>query len=96
MAADEAKLKQDWINEAYPKGISVVLIKKADGLYALRNRCYHMSCPLGGGKLQDYVIQCPCHDWRYDIGTGVFADAEELKIETYETKVEGGKVYVRI
>ena len=95
-AADETKLKEDWINVAFPKGISVVLVKREGKLFAVRNRCYHMSCTMGGGKLDGYILQCPCHDWRYDIRTGEFLDAKELRIDTYETKVEGGKVYVRL
>lgn len=95
-ALDEAKVKDNWINVAYPNGISILLIKKDGSIYALRNRCQHMSCTLAGGKLEGFVLQCPCHDWRYDIRTGQFLDASEFKLPIYETKSEGGKIYVRM
>jgi len=55
-----------------------------------------MACPLGGGSLDGYVIKCPCHDWRYDIRTGEFLDAKEIKIPIYESRVSDGKVFVNI
>lgn len=95
-ALDEAKVKDNWINVAYPKGLSVVVIRIEGTIYALRNRCQHMSCTLAGGTLEGFVLQCPCHDWRYDIRTGQFLNAKEFKLRTYETKSEGGKVHVKI
>ncbi len=42
------------------------------------------------------MITCPCHDWRFDIRSGVFLDAEELSIATYRVKSEEGKVLVEL
>lgn len=55
-----------------------------------------MECPLSKGNLDQYVITCPCHDWRFDVRTGEFLDAKEIKVATYETKVTDGNVFVNI
>ena len=39
---------------------------------------------------------CPCHDWRFDVRSGEFLDAPELRIATFATKVEDGKVLVEL
>ncbi len=57
-------------------------------------KCLHMACPLFMGTLDDYILTCPCHDWRFDIRDGRFLDASELSLKTYPTKTEGGKIYI--
>jgi 3-phenylpropionate/trans-cinnamate dioxygenase ferredoxin subunit len=55
-----------------------------------------MACPLEGGKLEGATLTCPCHDWRFDVRSGEFLDAPELRITTFATKVEDGKVLVEL
>ncbi len=83
-------------NWVFPKGLPVLLIKKAGKIFAISNKCAHMSCPLGLGNLEDYIVKCPCHDWRYDIRTGEFLDAKEIKITVYEWKIEEGKIVIKV
>ena len=42
-ALDESHLQEDTINVVSPRGVSIILIKKEGRIYALRNRCAHMS-----------------------------------------------------
>jgi 3-phenylpropionate/trans-cinnamate dioxygenase ferredoxin subunit len=93
---DEAKVRDGACVAVFPKGLGVLLTRIDGDLYAVANKCAHMGCPLEGGKLEDAVLTCPCHDWRFDLRTGVFLDAPELAIATYPVKVEDGKVHVRI
>jgi hypothetical protein len=58
---DESHLQEETITLVSPKGVSIILIKKDGHIYALRNRCAHMSCTLAGGRLDGYTLQCPCH-----------------------------------
>jgi 3-phenylpropionate/trans-cinnamate dioxygenase ferredoxin subunit len=74
----------------------LLIRKAADELFAVSNRCAHMSCPLRNGKLEGYVLSCPCHDWRFDIRTGRFLDAPEIAIQVYETRIEEGNVWVKL
>jgi nitrite reductase/ring-hydroxylating ferredoxin subunit len=92
-------IKENELKESEPSfisvgGVSIVLIKKEGRLYALRNRCNHMWCSFNGAKLEGYILKCPCHDWRYDIRTGEFIDAREIRLETYQTKIEGGEIFI--
>jgi nitrite reductase/ring-hydroxylating ferredoxin subunit len=93
---EENKLQENRVNVVFPKGLSILLIKKAGQIYALSNKCAHMGCGMGGGTLKDYTIQCPCHDWRYDIRTGEFLNAREIKISTYQWRLTDGKIFINI
>jgi 3-phenylpropionate/trans-cinnamate dioxygenase ferredoxin subunit len=93
---DEALLQEETINLVFPKGVSIILIKKDGQIYALRNRCAHMSCTLAGGRLDGYTLQCPCHEWKYDITTGEFLEAREIVVPTYRCKSQDGKILVNL
>jgi len=95
-AVKENEVEDNRINRIYPKGIAVLLIKKDGEMHAVSARCPHMSCSLGDAKLEGNIITCPCHDWRFDIVTGEFLDANEIKLKTYEVKIEDGDVLVRL
>jgi len=79
----------------FPRGLPVLLIRRGAEVFALENRCAHMGCPLAAGRLDGWLLQCPCHDWRFDIRDGRFADAPELSIKVYRAEVREGRVFVR-
>jgi nitrite reductase/ring-hydroxylating ferredoxin subunit len=93
---DESELHEETINLASPRGVSILLIKKEGRIYALRNRCAHMSCTLAGGRLDGYTLQCPCHEWKFDITTGEFLAAREITVPTYSCRSQDGKVFVNL
>lgn len=95
-AAEEDKLKKNLVKVVFLKGLPILLVKIAGQIYAVSNKCAHMACELGSGDLDGYIIKCPCHDWRFDVRTGRFLDAEEIRIPTYESRLSDGKIFVRI
>jgi len=95
-ALDESALPDSRPFVVFPRGVPVLLVKKEGVIYALSNKCSHMGCPLDGGSLSGFFIQCPCHEWRYDIRTGLFADAGEISLKRYEWKVADGRLFIKI
>ncbi|MGB3906977.1 MAG: Rieske (2Fe-2S) protein [Methanomethylovorans sp.] len=77
-------------------GQRIALIRKANEIFAISNKCVHMDCPLSRGELEGYIIKCPCHDWRFDIRSGEFLDAREIKVSVYELKLSDGKIYLKM
>ena len=96
IAGARSKLPKTGIQAVYPKGVATLLIRRDDELYAVANRCAHMSCPLEAGRLDGYILECPCHDWRFDIRDGRFVEAPELAIPTYAVRIEGDDVLVQL
>ncbi len=93
---DESVIQENSVNPVFPKGVSIILIKKDGQVYALRNRCAHMACTLAGGRLDGHTLQCPCHEWKFDITTGEFLAAREITVPTYECKSQDGKIFVKL
>lgn len=93
---DESDLSDSIPLVVRPRGVPVLLIKKEGQIYAISNKCSHMGCPLDGGSLSDYIIECPCHDWRYDIRTGRFLGAPEISLKMYEWSLDDGRVFINI
>jgi nitrite reductase/ring-hydroxylating ferredoxin subunit len=93
---DEGKVPEGGYAAVYPRGLGVLLVKVDGALHAVANKCFHMGCPLEGGKLRGAILTCPCHDWRFDVRDGRFVTAPELRIRRFATKVEDGKVLVDV
>lgn len=46
-------------------------LANVDGAFhALDNNCPHNGGPLGRGRLVDGAIECPWHQWRWDVASG--------------------------
>ncbi|WP_406660658.1 Rieske (2Fe-2S) protein [Methanolobus sp. ZRKC3] len=74
-----------------------ILLIKTDGVfYAMSNKCPHMGCPLSKGVLEGSVITCSCHDWQFDVKSGQFLTAKEIKVPVYDTKVSDNKLFVNL
>ncbi len=93
---EEDKLQENSMNTFFPKGIPVLIVKKNNKIYAVSNKCPHLGCPLSGGTLEDHIIKCLCHDWKFDLTTGEFLSSSEIKIPTYQYKIQEGKLFLRI
>lgn len=95
-AIEENEVQEARMTVVFPLGLPVLLIKKAGRFYGISNKCAHLACGMEGGVLKEYVLQCPCHAWKYDIRTGAFLDAAEIKIPVYELKVSEGNIYLKM
>ncbi|MFQ5399851.1 MAG: glutamate synthase-related protein [Anaerolineae bacterium] len=62
--------------------------------YALNNRCPHRGGQLGDGELRGSDLICPLHGWDFDVHTGISRYNTLDCVDTYETFVKDGKVYV--
>jgi len=58
--------------------------------------CPHNGGPLGQGTLEGPMITCPWHCWQFDSATGTCIFGDDLAIETYEVRVEGGDVFAEL
>lgn len=61
-------------------------------LHAVSSVCAHQGGPLGEGKIVNGCITCPWHGYQYDAKNGQSPPPYTEKIETYELRVEGGRV----
>ena len=93
---NESQLEEGAIHQVTPKGLSIILMKKDGHVFAMRNRCAHMACTLAGGRREGYTLQCPCHEWKFDIRTGEFLGAREITVPVYECRSQEGGVFIKL
>ncbi len=62
--------------------------------YAIANKCLHRGSPLGEGRIEEGVIICPGHEWRYDLTTGVCRQNPFMKTKIYPVRLHKGKIRI--
>ncbi len=82
---------------AVPVGFKEVALFLLNGeVFATDNQCTHGEARLCEGFLEDYEIECPFHQGRFDIRTGAVTMAPcSQAIRTWPVRVEKGRVYLR-
>jgi nitrite reductase (NADH) small subunit/3-phenylpropionate/trans-cinnamate dioxygenase ferredoxin subunit len=74
-----------------------VALFNVDGtFYAIDDTCPHSGGPLGQGFLEDCVVTCPWHGWRFNVTTGVSPIVSSISVKKYEVTVEGNDVLVAV
>ncbi len=74
-----------------------IAVFNCDGtFYAIDNTCLHKGGPLGEGVLEDSIVTCPWHGWKYDVKTGISAANPAIKVKSYPVKIEEGEVKVEL
>jgi nitrite reductase (NADH) small subunit len=78
-------------------GGRAVALYNVDGrFYATANQCLHRGGPLGQGMLDGTSVMCPWHAWTWNVTSGENTANGELKVASYDVRVEDGQVYVRV
>jgi nitrite reductase/ring-hydroxylating ferredoxin subunit len=77
-------------------GTDVALFNVEGQFFAIGNTCLHRGGPLGEGILEDDVVTCPWHGWRFNVKTGVSPVMPTAKVASYQVKTEGSDVLVAV
>ncbi len=77
------------------EGYDILLVRKANTLFAYKNACAHMGLPLDGGILQEETLICPWHGFRFDITTGECLTTPHAQLEPYPLRIQDGIIWVR-
>ncbi len=73
------------------KEIAIYLVDGA--VFATANRCTHGDAALCDGFVEGHEIECPLHQGRFDVRTGVATGAPaETALATYPARLAGDQV----
>jgi nitrite reductase/ring-hydroxylating ferredoxin subunit len=95
-ALDENELEEDTMKLVKVAGQSILLAKHGGKVFGVSNKCPHMGCSLANGKLNEYIVTCPCHCWRFDIRNGQYLAGKHINLTCCECKIENGKIHLKI
>ena len=74
----------------------VAVFNLAGRYYAINDLCPHMGASLADGQVEDGVVACPWHAWRYRVTDGTWCDNPRVKTDSSEVRVQGDEIQVRI
>lgn len=74
----------------------IAVFRQANEFFAIDDVCPHMGAPLSGGHVEDGIVTCPWHAWRFRLKDGVWADNPRIKIGCYPVRVINDEIQVCI
>ena len=88
-----------------PEGGSVVVtvnqkdvaVFRVNGqFFAIDDLCPHMGASLSGGYVENGVVTCPWHYWRFQLTDGAWADNPKVKTGCYTVHVVGDDLQIEV
>lgn len=76
-------------------GKQIALFVTPEGIKACNNRCPHEGYPLREGSLDDCILTCNWHNWKFDLTDGSNLLGGD-RLRTYPVEVRDGQVWVEI
>ena len=77
-------------------GHSVILSRFGDRVTCFKNACAHMGMELSDGKIEETILTCPFHGFKYALETGECLTAPEVQLQPHGVRVKGHNIEVRI
>lgn len=78
-------------------GGKLIAVFRVNGAYfAIDDVCPHMGASLSGGYLEEGIVTCPWHAWRFRLADGAWADNPRIKIGCYPVRVVGEEIQVQV
>ena len=76
--------------------LAVFILQDPQRIVVIDNSCPHASGNLSGGVVTGSVVQCPSHQWEFDLDRGVCTHSELARVQKYPVEVRDGVVWVDI
>ena len=77
-------------------GEKLLLFRRGSMVSCFQNACAHLGFPIYDGEVEDGIIACPHHGFRYDLATGECLTAPEVQLQPHAVRVIGSRVEVRL
>jgi nitrite reductase (NADH) small subunit/3-phenylpropionate/trans-cinnamate dioxygenase ferredoxin subunit len=74
----------------------VAIFNQGGQFHAIDDVCPHMGGSLSQGYVENGIVTCPWHAWRFRITDGVWADSPRIKIGCYPVRVVGDEIQVQV
>ncbi|MGB3542770.1 Rieske (2Fe-2S) protein, partial [Rubrivirga sp.] len=70
----------------------VLLVRFDEKVYAYRNACAHMGMPLDGGMVDETILGCPWHGFKYDLTSGECITVPQAQLEPFPVRLDENKI----
>ncbi|HEX7257003.1 MAG TPA: Rieske 2Fe-2S domain-containing protein [Nitrososphaeraceae archaeon] len=76
------------------KNINIAIFNISGRFYAISDSCAHKGGPLSKGFLNNDIVTCPWHGWKYSVKDGKPSHEGGDSVNSYKVKVVKDKLYV--
>ena len=77
-------------------GRTVAVFNTGSEYYAIDDLCPHMGASLADGDVEDKVVTCPWHAWRFSVCDGTWCDNRTMSIDSFEVRLVDENIQVRV
>lgn len=82
---------------AFPVQGRMVAVFCVNGAYhAIDDFCPHMGASLAEGCVEEGVVACPWHAWRFRVLDGTWCDNPKIKIDAFDVRIQDGMIQVAV
>ncbi len=74
----------------------IAVFRVGEQYHAIDNMCPHMGAELSGGFVEDGVVTCPWHYWRFRLSDGAWADNPRVKIGCYPVSIVEDQICIEV
>lgn len=74
----------------------VAVVNDNGHLFGIESECKHMMASLAKGKINDGVVTCPWHGWKYELETGRCLTKDKFTLKKYEIEINEDEVFLII
>ena len=74
----------------------IAVFRVGDSFFAIDDMCPHMGASLSCGFVEDGIVTCPWHFWRFRLRDGAWADNPRIKTDAYPVHVAGDEVQIEM
>lgn len=94
----ESDLKEGTLVTVLIKCEPIILVKFEDHIRAFSARCPHASGDLAKGEYYRGRIDCPEHEYRFDVRTGnvIWPEDELCRLRFFNVTTDGNRVKIRL
>ncbi|MER8465840.1 NifU family protein [Mesorhizobium sp. M1396] len=90
------EIPQGGISAVVVGGQNVILSRQDAVVTCFHNACAHLGMELDGGDIDEGIITCPHHGFRYDLSSGECLTAPEVALQSHAVRIVGNRVEVRL
>jgi 3-phenylpropionate/trans-cinnamate dioxygenase ferredoxin subunit len=76
------------------KKVEIVIFQRGTDYFALENRCPHAGAHLHEGILDDNILTCIWHGWKFDIESGQCINEYWARVKTFPVILQEDKLYL--
>jgi nitrite reductase/ring-hydroxylating ferredoxin subunit len=92
----ETELPENQLRRVDANGMPVLLVRRAQRIYAIAETCSHLGGPLSEGKLEDTSVRCPWHGSCFSLEDGRVLEGPSVHAQpVLEVRLKNGQIEVR-